>query len=200
MSKIKEARLAFMTASSAQYPQDGLREIAFVGRSNVGKSSLLNALLGRKKLAYTSSKPGKTRTINFYLVNEAFYFVDLPGYGYAQTAKSTRADWEKQMTGYLKHREELALVVQLVDSRHEPTALDLEMSALLHKSGLDFVVAATKRDKISSNVWQKNARAFREKLGLPSNRIFPVSTMDKDSIFLLRDKIFEHAAPEGEDA
>lgn len=188
---IKSAELAAMAASEDGYPGDGLQEVAFVGRSNVGKSSLLNALLGRKKLAYTGAKPGKTRTINFYRINDAYYFVDLPGYGYAQIDKKTRAAWEKQMNGYLRHRETLALVIQLVDSRHAPTELDVAMARLLQQAERPFLVAATKRDKLSNNQWQVSQSRIRKKLGVPPELLFPVSIRDKDSILALRDAIIE---------
>src|SRR6185295_5175896 len=109
----------------------GLPEIAFLGRSNVGKSSLINSLLGRKGLARTSNTPGRTQSINFYLINEGFYFVDLPGYGFAKVSKSTRADWGKMAEDYLTGRPELMLSIQLVDSRHEPTSLDRQLNEWL---------------------------------------------------------------------
>src|SRR5258708_23008402 len=110
---------------------DGLTEIAFLGRSNVGKSSLINSLLLRKALARTSNTPGRTQSINFFLVNESFYFVDLPGYGYAKVSKTMRADWGKMAEEYLAEREELALCIQLIDSRHKPTALDIQLNEWL---------------------------------------------------------------------
>ncbi len=187
----RQAELAVMAASEEAYPKDGRPEAAFVGRSNVGKSTLLNALLGRKKLAYTSAKPGKTRTINFYLVGEEYYFVDLPGYGYAQIDKKTRAAWERQMNGYLKNRETLAVVIQLVDSRHIPTELDVKMTQILQKAGRPFLVAATKRDKLSNNQWQQMKGRILKKLDIAEEQLYPVSAMDKNSIFALRDAIIE---------
>lgn len=184
--KIQSAHLYQMAGSPTQYPEINLPEIAFVGRSNVGKSSLLNALLERKKLAYTGAKPGKTRTINFYMVNENIFFVDLPGYGYAQIGKEQRAVWEKQMQGYIKHREELALVVHLMDSRHAPTALDKKMNALLVESSVPFIIAATKRDKISGNVWQKNKALWTKELQIPQSAIYPVSAQSKGGLDDLR--------------
>ncbi len=181
-----QPKLTHMAAGPSQYPDEGIPEIAFVGRSNVGKSSLLNGLLGRKKLAYTSSKPGKTRTINFYWVNDSVYFVDLPGYGYAQAAKTTRADWEKQMMGYLRNRKELAGIVQLIDSRHDPQKLDLEIHKSIVKLEIPFLLAATKRDKISANQWQKNAAVIRKSMMIRPEQLYPVSVFDKDSLFALR--------------
>lgn len=187
----RTTELAVMAASREQYPEDGRPEVAFVGRSNVGKSSLLNALLGRKKLAYTSAKPGKTRTINFYLINDEYYFVDLPGYGYAQIDKATRQGWEKQMQGYLNHRETLELVIQLVDSRHTPSALDQRMTKLLRESGRPFLVAATKRDKLSNNAWQKNSREILKTLGIEKQQLYPVTVTDNKTIQTLRNAIVE---------
>lgn len=183
---IKTAELYQMAGSQEQYPTIDLPEIAFVGRSNVGKSSLMNALLQRKKLAYTGATPGKTRTINFYLVNDNVFFVDLPGYGYAQIGKEQRAIWQKEMQGYIKHREELALVVHLIDSRHAPTALDKQMNDLLVEAEVPFIIAATKRDKISANVWQKNLAQWTKVLKVPKNAIYPVSSTSKDGLDQLR--------------
>ena len=134
----------------AHWPQDSRPEIAFLGRSNVGKSSLLNSLLQRKGLARTSNTPGRTQSINYFLINEQFYFVDLPGYGFAKVSKSMRADWGKMAEDYLSDREELALCIQLVDSRHEPSKLDLQLHEWLNFNEKKHVVVATKSDKLSA--------------------------------------------------
>ncbi len=139
---------------------DGLPEVSFLGRSNVGKSSLLNSLLGRKGLARTSNTPGRTQSINYFLVNGSFYFVDLPGYGYARVSKSMRADWGKMAEDYLSDREELVLSVQLIDIRHDPTALDKQLNEWLHFHEKPHIVVATKADKLSANQRQKNVKAI----------------------------------------
>src|SRR3954469_4968287 len=122
--KILTAEFVKSAYDSRHWTTDGLPEVAFLGRSNVGKSSLINSLLMRKGLARTSNTPGRTQSINFFLINERFYFVDLPGYGYARVSKSMRADWGKMAEDYLSRREELVLCIQLIDARHEPTRLD----------------------------------------------------------------------------
>ena len=140
-------------------PDDGLPEVAFAGRSNVGKSSLLNALLRAPGLARTSSTPGKTRQLNFYRVNERLYFVDLPGYGYARTSQQERRLWGRLITRYLKERSMLALVVHLIDSRHPPTPLDEAMMDLMCGQHVPYLIALTKADKVSGN---RRAQAVRE--------------------------------------
>jgi GTP-binding protein len=131
MLQIKSAEFLTGAARASQFPRGTFREVAFVGRSNVGKSSLLNALTSRRNLAKTSSTPGKTRQINFFRINDSFTFVDLPGYGYAQVSKDERAAWARLIESYLTDREQLKLVVALSDIRHEPTALDRDLFAWL---------------------------------------------------------------------
>lgn len=145
-------------------PEDGMPEVAFIGRSNVGKSSLINAFLKRKSLARTSSTPGKTQEINFFRVNDAFYVVDLPGFGYARVSKAHRAAWQKLIGAYLTGRETLRVVFQLVDSRHEPTALDKEVMILLRESPAEHVVVLTKSDKLSGNERQKSVSRVQKTL------------------------------------
>ena len=149
--KITSADFVKSAFNNSHLPTDGLPEIAFLGRSNVGKSSLLNSLLGRKSLARTSNTPGRTQSINYYLINNAFYFVDLPGYGYAKVSKSMRADWGKMARDYLTERDELELSVQLIDIRHEPTSLDKQLNDWLAENERQFIVVATKADKLSAN-------------------------------------------------
>lgn len=139
----------------SQMPEDRFPEAAFIGRSNVGKSSLINRLLQRKNLARTSGTPGKTQQINFFLVNGRFYVVDLPGFGYAKVSKTQRAKWQKTIGHYLTERETLKVVFQLVDARHKPTALDEEVMILLKESPAEHVVVLTKSDKLSGNERQK---------------------------------------------
>jgi GTP-binding protein len=146
--KITSAEFVLGVANLKQLPHDGRNEVAFLGRSNVGKSSLLNKLCNRKSLARKSSEPGKTRELNYYLIDRKFYFVDLPGYGYAKVPEQVRTSWGKLVEQYLKSREQLRLVVQLVDSRHEPTALDMMMVGWLDYYQVPFVVALTKSDKL----------------------------------------------------
>ncbi|MBR4073938.1 MAG: YihA family ribosome biogenesis GTP-binding protein [Firmicutes bacterium] len=163
-----------------QYPEDTLPEVAFAGRSNVGKSSLLNTLTNRKNLARVSGTPGKTRTINFFQINDAFRIVDLPGYGYAKLSKSATADWGNMMETYLANRENLRLVIQLVDIRHEPTAQDVQMYQWLQHYGLDGVVVATKADKISRNQLRTQMNLIRKTLGMSQDDIvLPVSSLKK---------------------
>ena len=146
---IRDAKIEAVAVRASQYPQDNMAEIAFAGRSNVGKSSLLNLLTGRKSLARVSGSPGKTRTINFYNINDEFRIVDLPGYGYAKVSKSMSKDWGPMMEEYFQKRSGLKRVVQLVDIRHAPSAQDVQMYQYLRHYGLDGTVVATKADKIS---------------------------------------------------
>ena len=148
---ITSAEFAMGAVSVRQLPKNGMKEIAFLGRSNVGKSSLINKLCARKSLARSSTEPGKTRELNYYLINHQFYFVDLPGYGYAKVPEQVRSSWGKLIEQYLKSRSQLALVVQLVDARHEPTELDMMMVGWLDYYGIPFLVALTKADKLPAS-------------------------------------------------
>jgi GTP-binding protein len=160
--KISSAEFVKSAFNKSHWPRDGLPEISFLGRSNVGKSSLLNSLLQRKGLARTSNTPGRTQSINYFLINESFYFVDLPGYGFAKVSKSMRSDWGKMAEEYLTEREELALSIQLVDSRHEPSALDMQLHEWLVFNNKDHLVVATKSDKLSANLLQKQLTSIRQ--------------------------------------
>jgi len=153
--KITSAEFVKSAFERAHWVTDGRPEIAFLGRSNVGKSSLINSLLLRKGLARTSNTPGRTQSINFFLINEKLYFADLPGYGYARVSKSTRSDWGQMARQYLEEREELALCVQLIDSRHPPMALDLQLNEWLEHNYKPRIVVATKADKLSNNELSK---------------------------------------------
>jgi GTP-binding protein len=146
--KITTAEFVLGAVNLRQLPKDGLSEVAFLGRSNVGKSSFINKLCNRKSLARPSSEPGKTREMNYYLINKQFYFVDLPGYGYARLPEQIRSSWGKLIEQYLKAREQLSLVLQLVDARHEPTELDMMMVGWLDYYEIPFLVALTKADKL----------------------------------------------------
>lgn len=146
--KVNQAKLVISAVSQKQYPKDSLPEIALAGRSNVGKSSFINRLIQRKSLARTSSKPGKTQTLNFYEINESFYFVDVPGYGYAKVSKQERNKWGLMMEEYFEQRKELSSVVLITDMRHEPTKDDRQMYAYMKHLEIPVVVIATKVDKI----------------------------------------------------
>lgn len=154
--KITTAEFVKSAFAPEHWTTDGLPEIAFLGRSNVGKSSLLNSLLQRKGLARTSNTPGRTQSLNFFLINRKLYFVDLPGYGYAKVSKSMRGDWGKMAESYLARRGELALSIQLVDSRHPPTTLDIQLHEWLTHHDKPSLIVATKADKLSSNELKKN--------------------------------------------
>lgn len=162
--KITSAEFVRSAFSREHWINDGRPEIAFLGRSNVGKSSLLNSLLGRKGLARTSNTPGRTQSINYFLVNNAFYFVDLPGYGYAKVSKSMRSDWGTMARDYLTDRPELVLFIQLVDSRHEPSELDKQLNDWLIVNEKPHLVVATKADKLSANQLQKQLAAITRQL------------------------------------
>lgn len=164
--KVNQAQFIISAVGPSQYPTDALPEIALAGRSNVGKSSLINRLINRKNLARTSSQPGKTQTLNYYLINQDLYFVDLPGYGYAKVSKTKRAEWGKFIEDYLLKREPLKLVLQLVDLRHPPTKDDQAMYAWLKHHDLPVCVVTTKADKIPKGKWQKHGKVIKETLGL----------------------------------
>jgi GTP-binding protein len=163
--RITTAEFVLGVANLRQLPKDGMKEVAFLGRSNVGKSSLINRLCGRKSLARTSAEPGKTRELNYYLVNKQFYFVDLPGYGYAKLPAQIRSSWGKLIEQYLKARGQLAMVVQLVDARHEPTELDLMMVGWLDYYSIPFLIALTKADKLPASKMPRYLDAARENFG-----------------------------------
>ncbi|MDT4955274.1 MAG: GTP-binding protein [Acidobacteriota bacterium] len=147
-----------------EWPKDEKPEIAFLGRSNVGKSSLINSLLGVKGLARTSSTPGRTQSLNFFVINNRFRFVDLPGYGYARVPKIIRASWGEMATNYLAKRMQLVLSIQIVDSRHEPTTLDLQLNEWLTTHAKPRIVVATKSDKLSNNELRKTLDRARQML------------------------------------
>lgn len=157
------------------WPAGSIPEVSFLGRSNVGKSSLLNSLLQRKGLARTSNTPGRTQCINFFLVNEAFYFVDLPGYGFAKVAKFMRADWGKMAEQYLIQREQLVLSIQLVDARHQPSELDLQLNEWLRYNEKPRVIAATKTDKLSRRDLQKQIGIISR--GMGTDNVIPYSAV-----------------------
>ncbi len=163
--KISSAEFILGVANLRQLPKDGMREVAFLGRSNVGKSSLINKLCGRKALARASAEPGKTRELNYYLINKQFYFVDLPGYGYAKLPEQIRSSWGKLIEQYLKSRDQLSMVIQLVDARHEPTELDLMMVGWLDYYEIPFLVAMTKADKLPVSKMPRFVSAAKDVFG-----------------------------------
>lgn len=155
-------------------PQTTLPEYAFIGRSNVGKSSLINMLTQQKGLAKTSSKPGKTLLINHFLVEDSWYIVDLPGYGYAQVDKNGQQRLQALINGYIMHREALTCLMVLIDSRHEPQKIDLEFMARLGENGIPFVIVFTKLDKLSNAKWQLNLQKYKERLAEEWEELPPI--------------------------
>lgn len=173
---IRKAEYVASAVKYEQYPVGGLPEIAMAGRSNVGKSSLINKFLGRRNLARTGNTPGKTQTLNFYRVNDAWFFVDLPGYGYAKVAKTVNAQWGPMMEAYLKKRESLRAVIQIVDIRHAPSVEDVEMQQWLRISQIPTMVVATKADKIARGQWLKHLNVIAKALDIPdASLILPFS-------------------------
>lgn len=181
--KINKAELEKVAVLEKQYPLANLPEFAFAGRSNVGKSSFINAMLNRKNLARTSSTPGKTRTINFYKVNDDLRLVDLPGYGYAKVAKVEKEKWAGIINRYLENRENLLETILLVDIRHEPTDLDKQMYDYILHSGFSGIVIATKKDKIKKSQVDKHISVIAKKLGVEHREnIIPFSSSEKDEV------------------
>jgi len=171
--KIVSADFIKSAFEEADWPRDQKPEIAFLGRSNVGKSSLMNSLLGVRGLARTSSTPGRTQAVNFFLINEKFRFVDLPGYGYARAPKDVKAKWNSAATDYLASRAQLVLSIHLVDSRHEPTKQDLQLHEWLVHHDRPHLIVATKSDKLSNNELRKNIERTRRVL--KSDEVVPFS-------------------------
>lgn len=170
--KVKTADYIISAVGPGQWPTDGKPQIALSGRSNVGKSSLINHLLNRKNLARTSQKPGKTQKLNYFMINEAFYFVDVPGYGYAQVSQTERQAWGRMMEHYFSENEQLRVVVALVDFRHPPTNNDIQMVELLKYHEIPIIVVATKCDKVPKTKRLKQAKIIQEKLGIASGDPF----------------------------
>lgn len=168
--------------SAAQFPRDGLPEVAFLGRSNVGKSSLLNALAGTRGLAHVSSTPGRTRTVNFFRVGNELYLADLPGYGYANAPREVREGFERLVTSYLIGRAPLALCVFLVDARHDPMEGDRLLQAFLREQGLPFLVAATKADKLGRGALAQRVRMLERDLAAEAEGLLAVSAETKAGI------------------
>ena len=180
--KIKDIRMDMSAVKKEQYPDDGLPQIAFVGRSNVGKSSSINTLLNRKKIARVSQTPGKTRTINFYKINSEFYFVDLPGYGYAKLSKEEKSSWGKVMEEYFINSKNLIHVFILVDIRHEPKEDDVLMLDFVGHYGIPVSIIATKSDKVTRNDAAISKRTIKSKMKLEGERILPISALKKTGV------------------
>lgn len=185
---IKNVNLETVCGITSKFPENTLPEIAFAGKSNVGKSSLINAIMNRKSLARTSAQPGKTQTINFYNVNEAFYLVDLPGYGYAKVSEEVKAKWGKMIERYLQTSKQLRAVFLLIDIRHEPSANDRLMYSWIMAQGYHPIIIATKMDKLKRSQIQKAVKIVRE--GLEASKetiIIPFSAETKQG----REEIYE---------
>ena len=161
---IKSAEFVVSNSTHTRCPNDGRPEYAFIGRSNVGKSSLINMLTGVKGLAKTSGKPGKTQLINHFLINKEWYIVDLPGYGYAKTSKTSRRAWSKMIEEYMLRREALVNVFLLIDSRIEPKAIDIDFACFLGSNGIPLTIVFTKTDKEKQRTVSQNVAAFKEEL------------------------------------
>lgn len=189
--RIKKSEFITSAVKKNQYPIDNRVEIAFVGRSNVGKSSIINSLTNRKKLAKVSGTPGKTRLVNFFLINDDFYLVDLPGYGYAKVSKQEKDSWGKTVEMYLNDREQLKRVVLLVDSRHKPTGDDIMMHEWIKHFGYDEIVVATKSDKLTRNELKKNEKVIKETLKLGADeKLYFFSSLNKEGKDTLIDNLF----------
>lgn len=186
---IKSVNLETVCGITSKLPENILPEVAFAGKSNVGKSSLINALMNRKSYARTSAEPGKTQTINFYNINEMLYFVDLPGYGYAKTSKETREKWGKMIEKYLHTSKRLRVVFLLIDIRHEPSQNDIDMYEWIKYQGFDPVIIATKHDKLKRSQVQAAVSLIRRTLGMkPEETLIPFSAETKVG----RDEIWKY--------
>ena len=185
---IKNVSLETVCGITSKLPDNKLLEVAFAGKSNVGKSSLINALMNRKSLARTSAQPGKTQTINFYNINDQMYFVDLPGYGYARVSEQEKAKWGKMIEDYLHQSKQLKAVFLLIDIRHEPSGNDKLMYDWILHQGFEPIIIATKLDKISRGQVPKHLKMIREGLGVVKNTvIIPYSAQTKQG----REEIYE---------
>jgi len=200
MLKIKQAELAASAVQPSGYPGEVLPEIALLGRSNAGKSSLINTLINRKNLARTSQTPGKTRLLNFYRISAEdekglklpFFFVDLPGYGYAKVAQTERAQWLERIERLLSEHQQRLLCWQLVDIRHLPSADDIALNQALRQAGLDLRVIANKADKISKNARAKQVKTIAAELGIPQQEITVFSAITREGREALLELAEEH--------
>lgn len=192
---IKNVSLETVIGVTSKIPENQMPEIAFAGKSNVGKSSLINALMNRKSLARTSAQPGKTQTINFYNINNALYFVDLPGYGYAKVSLEAKEKWGKMVEKYLRKSKQLKAVFLLIDIRHEPSANDRQMYQWILSNGYQPIIIATKMDKLNRSQLQKHVKMVREGLDIAKDTIVipfsAVSKQGRDEIYALIDDIMQ---------
>ena len=185
---IKFVNLETVCGITSKIPDNEFPEFAFAGKSNVGKSSLINGLMNRKSYARTSAEPGKTQTINYYLINKSFYFVDLPGYGYAKVSEDTKKKWGKMVENYLNNSKQLRQIFLLIDIRHEQSANDKMMYDWICYQGLKPIIIATKADKIKKSQLEKHLNMIRENLNMPEDGIImPYSALSKFG----RDEIYE---------
>ena len=195
---IKNVNLETVCGITSTIPDNELPEVAFAGKSNVGKSSLINALMNRKSLARTSSQPGKTQTINFYNINDQMYFVDLPGYGYAKANEAEKAKWGRMIENYLHSSKQLKAVFLLIDIRHDPSANDKQMYGWIVHQGYDPIIVATKLDKLKRSQIDKHVKAIRVGLGVkPGTQILPFSAASKqgrEEIWKLMDEVTGYEA------
>ena len=195
---IKQAELQTVCGITSSLPENLYPEVAFAGKSNVGKSSLINGLLNRKSLARTSSQPGKTQTINFYYVNQSLYLVDLPGYGYAKASEEIRAKWGRMVENYLHKSKQLRAVFLLIDIRHAPSANDKKMYHWIVSQGYEPIIIATKLDKIKRSQVAKQLKLLKEELKLlPGTKLLPFSAQTKqgrEEIWEVMEKLIEDKA------
>ena len=199
MIKIKSAEFITSAVRKNQYPETGHPEVAFVGRSNVGKSTLINAITNRRKLAKVSNTPGRTRLVNFFLINEEAMLVDLPGYGYAKISKTEKAAWGKIIEDYINGSPNLKRFVFLLDSRHKPTEDDIAMMDYFRYYGKDVVVIGTKLDKLKRNDIRKNEKLIIETLGLSeSDQLMLYSSTSKENLHAVINRVFKDILPEDE--
>ena len=200
---IKEVNLETVCGYTSKLPDNQKPEIAFAGKSNVGKSSLINALMNRKSLARTSAQPGKTQTINFYNINDVMYLVDLPGYGYAKVAESEKKKWGQMIENYLHNSKQLRAVFLLIDIRHDPSANDKMMYDWIVYQGYEPIIIATKMDKLKRSQISKHVKLVREGLGLKKESIVipfsATSNQGREEIWNLMDSILESEVSENED-
>ena len=177
--EVNRVKLAISAVRPDQYPRKGYPEIAFVGRSNVGKSALTNVLMNRRNYAHTSETPGKTQTLNFYNVEDRLYLVDIPGYGYAKVSKAQREDWANMIDTYLMGRPQLDGVIVLVDGRRPPSSLDVQMRIWLNYYGIPTLVVATKMDKVKHSKWNRETSAVEKKMRIGPDSLALFSAKSK---------------------
>ncbi len=178
-NNFKNPKFEISATSKNQYPKGNLPEIVLVGKSNVGKSSFVNAMTNRKNLARTSNVPGKTRQINFYNIDDEFYFVDLPGYGYSKMSKEEKVFSGKYIEDYLQNRDNIVLIIFIVDIRHDPTSNDMLMYDYILRSNLPFIVLANKADKIAKTKVENEVERIKKFFGISYSTILPFSSVDK---------------------